>query len=143
MFYPYYRRRQWPTPIDRSSPSAGTEVGVIRKSRPPSRTSAIPDARQVGCTGVPTQSLSSSTVLRVRRRLEKTGILPHLLGLWLRRHFQRAGIIVVMGGFPLPEVHNLGRIEVDDCAFYSGVRIECWAGALIRIGNGTDLNRGA
>jgi acetyltransferase-like isoleucine patch superfamily enzyme len=39
-------------------------------------------------------------------------------------------------------VHNLGRIEVDNCAFYTGVRIECGLGATIRIGNGTYLNRG-
>jgi acetyltransferase-like isoleucine patch superfamily enzyme len=78
----------------------------------------------------------------VRRRLDKASILAHVLGFWLRSKFQRAGIIVVMGGLPLPSVHNLGRIEVENCAFYSGVRIECWRGGLIRIGNGTYLNRG-
>jgi len=69
--------------------------------------------------------------------------MPHLFGLVLRRRFQRAGIVVVMGGFPLPSVHNRGRIEVENCAFYSGVRLECWEGGLIRIGNGTYMNRGA
>lgn len=49
-----------------------------------------------------------------------------------------------MGGPPLPEVQNYGgRIEVENCAFFSGVRLECWPGATIRIGNGTYLNRGA
>jgi acetyltransferase-like isoleucine patch superfamily enzyme len=85
---------------------------------------------------------SRSTVQRARRRLDKAGFLPHLFGLWLRSRFQRAGIIVVMGGLPLPSVHNLGRIEVENCAFYPGVRIECWPGAFIRIGNGTYVNRG-
>jgi acetyltransferase-like isoleucine patch superfamily enzyme len=47
-----------------------------------------------------------------------------------------------MGGLPFPEVQNRGTIEVANCAFYSGVRLECWAGASIRIGNGTYLNRG-
>jgi acetyltransferase-like isoleucine patch superfamily enzyme len=79
---------------------------------------------------------------RARHRLAKAGIVPHLLGLWLRRHFQRAGIVVVMGAFPFPTVQNLGRIEVDNVAFFPGVRLECWPGALIRIGNGTYLNRG-
>ena len=70
--------------------------------------------------------------------------MSHLLGLWLRRRFQRAGIIVVRGGWPFPSVENHGgRIEVDNCTFFSGVRLECWQGAMIRIGNGTYLNRNA
>jgi acetyltransferase-like isoleucine patch superfamily enzyme len=80
---------------------------------------------------------------RVRRRLDKAGIVAHLLGFWLRRQFQRAGIVVAMPGLPFPAVQNLGRIEVENCAFYPGVRLECWKGATIRIGNGTYLNRGA
>jgi acetyltransferase-like isoleucine patch superfamily enzyme len=81
-------------------------------------------------------------VERVRRRLAKAGILPHVLGWWLGRKFQRAGIVVVVGGLPFPSVSNLGRIEVENCAFYTGVRLECWPGARILIGNGTYLNRG-
>jgi acetyltransferase-like isoleucine patch superfamily enzyme len=39
-------------------------------------------------------------------------------------------------------VRNLGgSIEVENCTFFPGVRLECWAGASIRIGNGTYLNR--
>src|SRR5262249_50513022 len=53
------------------------------------------------------------------------------------------GIVVVVDGFPLPHVRNLGRIEVGNCAFYPGVRIECWKGALLRIGTGTYVNRGS
>jgi acetyltransferase-like isoleucine patch superfamily enzyme len=78
----------------------------------------------------------------VRNRFAKAGIVPHVLGWWLGRRFQRAGIVVVFGGRPFPSVSNLGRIEVENCAFFSGVRIECWQDALIRIGNGTYLNRG-
>jgi acetyltransferase-like isoleucine patch superfamily enzyme len=90
-----------------------------------------------------TQELvESSTVRRARSRLAKAGIVAHLLGWWLGRRFQRRGILLVVGGLPFPSVINLGRIEVENCAFYSGVRIECWRGALIRIGNGTYLNRG-
>ena len=68
--------------------------------------------------------------------------MPHLLGFLLRFRFQRAGIVVVMGPFPFPSVSNEGRIEVGNCAFYPGVRLECWAGAEIQIGTGTYLNRG-
>jgi len=80
---------------------------------------------------------------QVRRRLSKSGVGAHLLGLWLRRHFQRAGIIVVQGWFPFPAVDNRGRIEVENCAFFPGVHLECWKGAQIQIGNGTYLNRNA
>jgi acetyltransferase-like isoleucine patch superfamily enzyme len=82
-----------------------------------------------------------STLGRVRERLRKAGLREHLLGLWLRRHFQRAGILVVRGWLPFPSVENRGHIEVGNCAFFPGVRIECWPGATIRIGNGTYLNR--
>jgi acetyltransferase-like isoleucine patch superfamily enzyme len=78
---------------------------------------------------------------RVRRRLHAGGWADHVRGLWLRRHFQRAGIIIVRGGGPFPRVENGGRIEVENCAFFPGVRLECWKGATLRIGNGTYLNR--
>lgn len=78
---------------------------------------------------------------RTRRRLRKSSIREHLLGLWLRRHFQRAGLVVVRGWFPFPSVENRGHIEVENCAFFAGVRLECRSGATLRIGNGTYLNR--
>jgi acetyltransferase-like isoleucine patch superfamily enzyme len=81
-------------------------------------------------------------IRRIRRRLQKGGLPGHLLGIYLRRSFQRAGIIVVAPGLPFPAVDNRGgTIEVGNCGFFSGVRLECWAGALIRIGTGTYLNR--
>jgi acetyltransferase-like isoleucine patch superfamily enzyme len=85
--------------------------------------------------------LPRTTAQKVRRRLAKSGIRAHLLGLWVRRHFQRSGIVVVQGGWPLPCVDNRGSIEVENCAFFPGVHLECWDGARIRIGNGTYLNR--
>src|SRR5215467_6872695 len=88
-----------------------------------------------------TTPMSTSTLRRTWQRLGKAGIGEHLRGLWLRRHFQRAGIVVVRGWFPFPSVENQGRIEVGNCAFFPGVRIECWKGATLRIGNGTYLNR--
>lgn len=79
---------------------------------------------------------------KVARRVHSHGVIPHLLGLWLRRHFQKAGIIVVRRGWPLPHVDNRGgRIEVGACAFFPGVRLECWRGARITIGDGTYVNR--
>jgi acetyltransferase-like isoleucine patch superfamily enzyme len=54
---------------------------------------------------------------------------------------QTAGLIVIRGGWPLPSIDNRGRIEIENCALYSGVRLECWPGATIHIGNGTYLNR--
>lgn len=76
-------------------------------------------------------------------RLRQYGPGGYLLGLLLRRHFQQAGVVLVRGGLPLPSVENHGgRIEVGNCAFFQGVRLECWSDALIRIGTGTYLNRG-
>ena len=83
-----------------------------------------------------------ATLPRVRRRLRQDGLLGHLRGWWLGRKLQKAGLLVVHGGWPPPAVDNRGgRIEVENCAFFSGVRLECWAGATIRIGNATYLNR--
>jgi len=79
---------------------------------------------------------------RVYRRLQAGSIADHLRGLWLRRHFQQAGVLIVRGGGAFPEVDNRGgRIQAENCAFFPGVRLECWRGATIIIGNGTYLNR--
>jgi acetyltransferase-like isoleucine patch superfamily enzyme len=70
------------------------------------------------------------------------GIRGHLLGLLLRLRLRRAGILVVMGGWHLPEIDDRGgEISVGSCAFFPGVRLECWEGARIAIGDGTYLNR--
>jgi len=85
--------------------------------------------------------LPTFTIQRIQRRLSKSGAWEHLLGLWLRRKFQQAGLVVVCGWWPFPSVINRGHIAVENCAFFPGVRLECWEGASIRIGNGTYLNR--
>ncbi len=93
---------------------------------------------------LPHQPMLHQIAQRVVRRLRSAGLVSHALGLWLRTRFQKAGIIVVTGGWPLPQVENRGgRIEVENCVFFSGVRLECWRDAVIRIGNGTYLNRNA
>lgn len=75
-------------------------------------------------------------------RLRRGGVRGHLLGLVLRLRLPRSGILVVLGGWRLPEIDDRGgRIHVGNCAFFPGVRLECWMGARIEIGNGTYLNR--
>ena len=79
---------------------------------------------------------------RVMARVSQGGIRGHLLGLVLRLRLRRSGILLVLGGWHLPEIDNRGgRIDVGNCAFFPGVRLECWEGARIQIGNGTYLNR--
>jgi len=102
---------------------------------------AVSTTRELNESPLRRTAASPAAIRRVQRRLSKAGLRPHLLGLWLRRHFQKAGIVVVRGWLPFPSVENHGRIEVENCAFFPGVRLECWRGATIRIGNGTYLNR--
>jgi acetyltransferase-like isoleucine patch superfamily enzyme len=79
---------------------------------------------------------------RVRNRLREHSLLSHLLGLLLRFRFSSAGLLVRKPGLPLIKIRNEGgRIEVANCTFYPGVRLECWRSARITIGNGTYLNR--
>jgi acetyltransferase-like isoleucine patch superfamily enzyme len=79
---------------------------------------------------------------RMLERFRAYGFFSHVLGLWLRTRFQKAGLLVVRGGWPLPSIDNRGgTIEVGSCGFFSGVRLECWPGARISIGTGTYLNR--
>ncbi|MFN0073398.1 MAG: acyltransferase [Chloroflexota bacterium] len=74
-------------------------------------------------------------------RIRDYGVLSHLLGLALRPRLDGRGLIVVRG-LLLPEIDNRGgRITVGACGFFPGVRLECWAGAEITIGDGTYLNR--
>jgi acetyltransferase-like isoleucine patch superfamily enzyme len=79
---------------------------------------------------------------RVRDRLQRHSLLSHILGLFLRFRFSSAGVITREFGLPLTRIRNTGgRIEVGNCNFYPGVRLECWRDARIVIGNGTYLNR--
>lgn len=85
---------------------------------------------------------SRRSPLRLLKSLFRAGILDSFLGLWLRRSFSKAGVVLVTPGFPFPAVINQGgRIEVDYTRYYPGVRIECWKNAVVRIGRGTYLNR--
>lgn len=80
---------------------------------------------------------------KAQRRVRADGWLSLVIGQLMRRRFQRAGMLVIKGGWPLPSVENHGgRIEIGNCGLFAGVRFECWAGATIRVGDGTYLNRG-
>jgi acetyltransferase-like isoleucine patch superfamily enzyme len=80
--------------------------------------------------------------VRVERRLRQHPLRAYALGLLVRRKLTRAGIIVHMPGLPLLKVRNEGgTIEIANCTFFPGVRLECWRNARLVIGNGTYLNR--
>jgi len=80
--------------------------------------------------------------VRLRERFQRHSPWEHFLGLWLARKFTTSGITVAAGGGPMPMVLNQGgEIHTGNCQFYSGVRLEVGRGAVIRIGNGTYLNR--
>lgn len=78
---------------------------------------------------------------KIRARLSRHSVWEHLVGLLLSRKFTKHGIIVVTG-FPVPKVINAGgELIAENCQFYGGVRFEIGKGAVVRIGNGTYLNR--
>jgi acetyltransferase-like isoleucine patch superfamily enzyme len=84
----------------------------------------------------------SEYIVRVRKRLKRHSVWAHIKGLWFARKFTRAGIIVVSGGLPIPKIINEGgEIYAENCQFYSGVRLEVGDNAILRIGNGTYINR--
>jgi acetyltransferase-like isoleucine patch superfamily enzyme len=76
------------------------------------------------------------------QRLKQYGLRAHLLGALLRMRVPGRGLLLVMGGWSLPELDNRGgRLEIGSCGLFSGVRLECWKDATIAIGDGTYLNR--
>ncbi|MDB5059870.1 MAG: putative acetyltransferase [Chloroflexi bacterium] len=87
------------------------------------------------------------TARRVRvayayRRIRQLGVVNLLRGLYVRHQFSSAGILSVRAGWPLPKVHNMGgSVAIGNCSLFPGVRIECWKGASVNIGNGTYINR--
>src|SRR5437868_7103727 len=87
-------------------------------------------------------ALLAQALGRAYYRLRQYGLRAHVLGLLLRSRLQRAGVLLVMDGWQLPDIQNRGgRIEIGDCGLFPGVRLECWKNASITIGDGTYLNR--
>jgi acetyltransferase-like isoleucine patch superfamily enzyme len=79
---------------------------------------------------------------RTRLRLKRYSLREHFVGFWVARRITQHGIVVATGGRPLPRAINLGgTIVTQNCQFYSGVRLEVGKGAMLKIGNGTYLNR--
>ena len=92
----------------------------------------------------PQEGKEGSTLRDLWKRACEAGFFDLLLGLFLRRPFAVAGVLKVTPGWPFPRIHNTGgRIEAGHCRFFPGVRIECWKGAVLKIGTGTYFNRGA
>jgi acetyltransferase-like isoleucine patch superfamily enzyme len=90
----------------------------------------------------PAPALRLLALPRLYRRVRQIGIMNVLRGLYVRRSCTRAGVLSVLAGWPLPKVINRGGlVEIDNCGLFPGVRIECWKGAVVRIGKGTYLNR--
>jgi acetyltransferase-like isoleucine patch superfamily enzyme len=66
----------------------------------------------------------------------------YVRGVLLRRKFASAGLLAVMPGRPRIQIINHGgQLHCDNVALFPGVRLECFAGARIALGNGTYLNR--
>lgn len=79
---------------------------------------------------------------QLRERLSRYPFGHRLWGLWAARQFTRHGWVACAPGFPKVRVRNLGgNIEVGNCLFFPGVRLEVGQGARLHIGTGTYLNR--
>jgi acetyltransferase-like isoleucine patch superfamily enzyme len=76
---------------------------------------------------------------RIRKRARSAPLLAHLRGAWLRHRFTHAGLLIA--GRHIEVINRGGEIVVENCCFFSGVRLECLPGGRIFIGNGTYLNR--
>lgn len=84
----------------------------------------------------------SRAITKIRKRLALAPPSAYLRGFLLRRKFEHAGIVIVQPGRPGVRIENHGgQISCENVAFFPGVRLECFAGARIHIGNGTYLNR--
>jgi acetyltransferase-like isoleucine patch superfamily enzyme len=76
------------------------------------------------------------------RRLSRFPVGYRLVGLLAARRFTKHGWISCVPGLPLLRVRNLGgSVEVGNCLFYPGVRLEVGQGARLVIGTGTYINR--
>jgi acetyltransferase-like isoleucine patch superfamily enzyme len=84
----------------------------------------------------------SEIMVQTKNRLTRHSLWEHIKGLWLSRKFTEHGIIVVTGSGSFPRViNNGGLIYAGSCQFYEGVRLEIGRNAVLKIGNGTYLNR--
>ncbi len=88
---------------------------------------------------------SAGFLERLRTKIEKhrrygVPLSCYVRGWWLGRKFDKVsdGTLLVMPGAPFPIVSNLGgRIEVEGCTIYHGVRFDVHRGGLLQVGKGT------
>lgn len=79
---------------------------------------------------------------KIKKRFRKHSVKEYIRGIWFARSMTTHGIIVVTGGRPAPRIFNGGgEIHVESCQFYEGVRLEVGKNAVLKVGNGTYLNR--
>jgi len=84
----------------------------------------------------------STFIFKVRKRFRKHAPGEFVRGWWFSRRLDEHGIITVPAGSPFPKVIKKGgRILTGSCQFFEGVRLEVGADAVLRIGEGTYLNR--
>jgi acetyltransferase-like isoleucine patch superfamily enzyme len=76
---------------------------------------------------------------RIKKRMNSAPLMAHLRGAWLRRKFTCAGLLIA--GRSVTVINRGGEIVVENCSFFSGVRLECLPGGRIFISSGTYLNR--
>jgi acetyltransferase-like isoleucine patch superfamily enzyme len=105
---------------------------------------AATDADPLTATLDPTR-VGKSFVQKILGRLRNgPPVTGYLRGLALRRHFTSVGILAVEKGGPAPFVKSEGgEIHAENILLYPGTRLWANKGGVIRIGNGTYLNRGA
>jgi len=94
---------------------------------------------------IPALPTPKSFVQKVVGRLANgPPVFGYVRGLMLRKHFTSLGILGVEKGKPAPWVKNEGgEIHAENILLYPGTRLWAHKGGVIRIGNGTYLNRGA
>lgn len=82
------------------------------------------------------------TFKHIIARLKKYPLRDYLAGFLFARNFDKSGVLVFSDGPPYPKViHKGGLLITGHCQLYSGVRLEIGEKALLKIGNGTYLNR--
>ncbi len=73
-----------------------------------------------------------------------TPVMNYVRGIFLRRPFDKAGLLAVEKGSPRPFIKNEGgELTAENILLYPGTRLWAHKGGKLSIGNGTYLNRGA
>lgn len=89
------------------------------------------------------QSALSGGLRRFIERLQEgVPVAAFWRGWRVRRRLNAHGLVLALPGGPMPVIKNRGgTFDVDSCTLESGVRLELYPGARLRIGKGVYLNR--